>query len=119
MSSDKKILDYVARFISTNLVDDEVSKYIAEPQLRVYINDSLADLNQNGVGNKISLDDNPDLTWDDFFGETQGNRHNAITYVCANTIALFDPGLPSVISVMEKLRDKSLLRARLEVEYGG
>jgi hypothetical protein len=116
--ADESILHYVAKYISVNMATDEVSLEVAKPQLIRYIDDSIGDLVQNGVGKPISLDDNPNATWDDFFGLENRNRMHAKTYICANTIALYDPGVANIDKVLEKLRDKSLYRARIEVEYG-
>ena len=113
-----KILDDVYEFLGASYMDGPNGRESTlsgfAPQIKMYVNDSLQTLIQNGVGKPVDVKD--DTTWDDFFGDAKGGRSNAIMYVLLAVNLLFDPPLPSQITLMKERRDECLWRSRTEFD---
>lgn len=114
------IAESVVSFIPTTTEDVLTAEVFRNPLL-LHINAALATLCQNGVGRTVDLFSNPDMTWEEFFGELDECVDTSIAkqYVYIRTQLLFDPPQPSAIQVLEKVADETLWRARLEFEEYG
>lgn len=83
------------------------------------INGYLANLNQIGVGKQVNVFLKKDTTWDDFFGDSTGNRGTAMQYVYQKTKLDFDPpSYASSVTTLQKSTDEAYWRAQREFDNG-
>lgn len=88
-------------------------------ELIPYINSSILNLNQNGVGARIIVEDDK-TTWGDLMG-TDSNRdfqsYKSIPlYMALNTKLLFDPPPPSAVQYHSNTITELLWRLKVEFE---
>lgn len=113
MKLEESILDTVKQALG---VDIETTSF--DTDICMNINTAILELNQNGVGNPISVDDRT-KTWNDLKDPSQvgGNRYFQFVpnYITLKTKVMFDPPPPS--SVEYHLASIDTLLWRLKVFY--
>lgn len=112
-----KILDEVVSFIPTTTQDVLTNELFAAP-IKLHTQSALDTLVQNGVGTHCDVMGNPELTWEDFFGDKIDNTGVGFAkqYIFTKVQLLFDPPMPSAISILEKVAEETLWRARTEFD---
>lgn len=90
-----------------------------DSELIPFINSSLFNLNQNGIGNSIIVHGAKE-TWGDFVNGTHTFENNSFKsiplYVYLNTKLLFDPPPPSNVQYHDKVVNEMLWRLKIEFE---
>lgn len=90
-----------------------------DTELLMHINSSIGELNQNGIGNILVVNDITSK-WIDLQDTTQtdGNKYFQMVplFVFMNTKLLFDPPPPSAVQVYQKNTDKLLWRLKIAYE---
>lgn len=113
MDLTKPILEHVRENVG---LSSEPSLF--DTDLLTYINNAAAKLNQNGVGNNITIDST--TTWGDFQNPEQvdGNKyfHMVPMYITLSTKLIFDPPPPSSVQYHITIADETLWRLKIAYE---
>lgn len=90
-----------------------------DADLLMHINSSIGILNQNGVGNNVSVNDTH-MTWEEFYNPSQeeGNKYFQMIplFIILRTKLIFDPPPPSTVEYYHKNADEILWRLKLAYE---
>lgn len=113
MDLDQTILAHIKEAIG--LSDEDVS---FDTDILTHINSSIGDLNQNGIGNIIDV--NEETTWRELQNPEQekGNEYFKMipSYIALNTKILFDPPPPSSVEQYANSIQKTLWRLKIAYE---
>lgn len=92
-----------------------------DTELLMHINASISKLNQNGVGNTISVTDDS-TTWSDLRNDSQvnGNEifHTVPLFIALSTKIIFDPPPPSTVEQYARNSEEMLWRLKIAYELG-
>lgn len=90
-----------------------------DPDLIMYINGFIGELNQNGIGKFIEVKDETQ-TWEELQDETQveGNKYfkMVMLFITVSTKILFDPPPPSSVEYHSETARKFLWRLKIAYE---
>lgn len=113
MDLNDKILTHIKEVIGLSADDTSF-----DTDILTHINGSVGELNQNGVGNAIVVDE--DTTWRDLENPEQGDANDYFKmvplFIALNTKILFDPPPPSSVEVHSAQIAKLLWRLKIAYE---
>ncbi len=113
-----KVDDSILKSVRSTVVGVEDNLEF-DNELIPYINSSIFNLNQNGVGANIIVD-SEEQTWGDLMGHMQLEKaqhfKSVPLYIALNTQLLFDPPPPSNVQYHDKTITEMLWRLKIEFE---
>lgn len=98
---------------------EDVNDSVFSVNIKNYINASLAELNQNGIGVPIDVFDETPPTWDVFFtGQTLCTTGMPLAkqFVYTQVQILFDTPQPGTLKLLQDKATEFMWRARLEFD---